>query len=95
MHFVATTELRQPKAWDRLQHEKAVVTSHGKPIAMLIPINEESFEETLEQVSRIEALRSLRALQAQATEAGVDTMSLKDINAEIAAARKERRARRS
>ncbi len=94
MHFVATTELRQPKAWDRLQHEKAVVTSHGKPIAMLIPINEETFEETLEQVSRLEALRSLRTMQAQAKEAGTDTMSLEEINAEIAGARKERRARR-
>lgn len=94
MHFVATTELRQPKAWDRLQHEKAVVTSHGKPIAMLIPINEETFEETLEQVSRLEALRSLRTMQAQAKEAGDDTMSLDEINAEIAGARKERRARR-
>lgn len=95
MHFVATTELRQPKAWDRLQHEKAVVTSHGKPIAMLIPIDEDSFEETLEQVSRMEALRSLRTLQTQAKDAGLDSMSIDEINGEIAASRKKRRARRS
>jgi antitoxin (DNA-binding transcriptional repressor) of toxin-antitoxin stability system len=94
MHFVATTELRQPKAWDRLHHEKAVVTSHGKPIAMLIPIDEDSFEDTLEQVNRLEALRSLRTLQAEAKESGANTMSLDEINAEIGASRKERRARR-
>ncbi len=71
-----------------------MVTSHGKPIAMLIPIDEDSFEDTLEQVNRLKALRSLRTLQVEAREAGVDTMSLDEINAEIAATRRERRARR-
>lgn len=94
MQFIATTELRQPHAWDRVQHEKAVVTSHGKPIAMLIPLDEEHFEETLEQITRMEALRDLRTLQTQAREAGASTMPLEDINAVIAASRKERRARR-
>jgi prevent-host-death family protein len=44
---------------------------------------------------RTEARQVLRELQAQAKLSGTDTMTLDEINQEIAAARKERRGRRS
>jgi hypothetical protein len=43
----------------------------------------------------MEGLQVLRDLQAQAKTAGTDRMTLDEINQEIAATRKERRARRS
>lgn len=95
MQFVAHTDLRSPKVWSRVQKEKAVVTNHGKPVALVIPINERNFEEILAQVNQMEGLQVLRDLQAQAKTAGTDRMTLNEINQEIAATRKERRARRS
>ena len=95
MQFVAHTDLRSPKVWSRVQKEKAVVTNHGKPVALIIPINESNFEEILAQVNQMEGLQVLRDLQAQAKTAGTDRMTLDEINQEIAATRKERRARRT
>jgi antitoxin (DNA-binding transcriptional repressor) of toxin-antitoxin stability system len=95
MQFVAHTDLRSPKVWSRVQKEKAVVTNHGKPVALVIPINESNFEEILAQVNQMEGLQVLRDLQAQAKTAGTDRMTLDEINQEIAATRKERRARRT
>jgi antitoxin (DNA-binding transcriptional repressor) of toxin-antitoxin stability system len=94
MQFVAHTELRSPKVWSRVQKEKAVVTNHGKPVALVIPINETNFEDILAQVNQIEGFQALRELQAQAKSAGTADMSLDQINQEIAETRKERRARR-
>lgn len=95
MQFIAHTDLRSPKIWNRMHKGKAVITSHGKPVAMVIPLNEANFEETLAQVNQMEGLQALRNLQAQAKAAGTDRMTLDEINQEIAASRKERRARRS
>jgi antitoxin (DNA-binding transcriptional repressor) of toxin-antitoxin stability system len=95
MQFVAHTDLRSPKVWSRVQKEKAVVTNHGKPVALVIPINESNFEEILAQVNQMEGLQVLRDLQVQAKTAGTDRMTLDEINQEIAATRKERRARRT
>jgi antitoxin (DNA-binding transcriptional repressor) of toxin-antitoxin stability system len=95
MQFVAHTDLRSPKVWSRVQKEKAVITNHGKPVALVIPINEGNFEETLARVNQMEGLQALRDLQAQAKTAGTDRMTLDEINLGIAAARKARRARRS
>ena len=95
MQFVAHTDLRSPKVWSRVQKEKAVVTNHGKPVALVIPINESNFEEILAQVNQMEGLQVLRDLQAQAKTAGTDRMTLDEINQEITATRKERRARRT
>ena len=71
------------------------MTNHGKPVALVIRINESNFEETLAQVNHMEGLQALRDLQAQAKAAGTDRMTLDEINLEIAAVRKGRRARRS
>ena len=95
MQFVAHTDLRSPKVWSRVQKEKAVVTNHGKPVALVIPINESNFEEILAQVNQMEGMQVLRDLQSQAKTAGTDRMTLNEINQEITATRKERRARRS
>ena len=95
MQFVAHTDLRSPKVWSRVQKEKTVVTNHGKPVALVIPINENNFEEILAQVNQMEGLQALHDLQAQAKAAGTNRMTLEEINQEIAATRKERRARRT
>ena len=75
-----------------------VITSDGKPIALLsvvtLPESEKSSEELAESLvaasRRIRAQTVVAAMQQSAKEAGLDKMSLGDINAVIDDARTER-----
>ena len=94
MQFLTTSEMRKPEAWESTHLDKALITSHGKPIALILPVTGDDLEETLEMISRIEAMRALRHMQIKARQIGVDTMSAADIDREIAASRKERSERK-
>jgi hypothetical protein len=93
MQFLTTSALRDPKAWNRISHGRAMVTRAGKPIAIVIPVTEGGFEAAIEESSRIEGLQAMRNIQEQARARGLDTMTTDEIQAEIKAARKERKAR--
>ena len=71
-----------------------ILTNHGKPTALVIPIGEDNFEETLKAVSSARALQALRAAQAQSVKNGTDTMTMKEIDGEIDAYRKEPKKRK-
>ena len=68
---------------------KIVVTVGGKPAAFMVAIDEESFEQTLDDWRQVRGLRAFRELQSQAQASGLSNMTLDDINAEIAASRAE------
>ena len=93
MRFVSVRELRERSAsvWKALVEEKdMVITSNGKPIALLSATSGESLEESLSALRRARAQGAVTAMQQASLKAGSDRMSLDDINAEISAARAER-----
>ena len=93
MRFVSVRELRNQLAsvWKVLSEEKdLVITSNGKPIALLSAMVEEDLEESLGAVRRARAQAAATALQQSSLQAGTDHLSLEDINAEIDAVRRER-----
>ena len=93
MRFVSVRELRSQSAsvWKALSEEKdLVITSNGKPIALLSAIVEEDLEAALGAVRRARAQAAASALQQASLQAGTDHLSLEDINAEINTARRER-----
>ncbi len=93
MRFVSVRELRNQSAsvWKVLSEEKdLVITSNGKPIALLSAMVEEDLEASLGAVRRARAQAAATALQQASLQAGTDRLSLEDINAEINAARRER-----
>ena len=93
MRFVSVRELRNQSAlvWKVLSEEKdLVITSNGKPIALLPAMVEEDLEASLGAVRRARAQAAAAALQQSSLQAGTDRLSLEDINAEINAARRER-----
>ena len=93
MRFVSVRELRNQSAsvWKALAEEKdLVITSNGKPIALLSAMVGENLEESLGPVRRVRAQAAATALQQASLQAGTDRLSLADINAEIDAARRER-----
>lgn len=92
MRFVSVRELRERSAsiWKALGEEKdMVITSNGKPIALLSATSGESLEESLRALRRARA-QAAAAMQGASLKAGSDRMSLEDINAEIDAARADR-----
>lgn len=95
MQFLTTSALRDPKAWSKISHGRAMVTRGGRPIAIVIPVTESGFEAAIEESSRIEGMQALRNLQEQAKANGLDKMSDAEIHAEILAARRERKAHRA
>jgi antitoxin (DNA-binding transcriptional repressor) of toxin-antitoxin stability system len=94
MQFVTASDLRRPSVWSKLSRDTSLVTRRGRPIALILPVDESSFEEVLNEVRRLEALRAMRKIQRHARAAPAHTMTPGEIQAEIVAARKARRARR-
>ncbi len=72
---------------------EALLTSNGRPVAIMIPVEAESLEETLAMLHRARGLQTLAAIRRYAAEKGTDRMSMDEIDAEIRTARRERRER--
>jgi len=97
MEFVSTRELRlnPGPVLHRLQEgeREAVVTSHGKPVALLVGVGEEDLEETLRLLRQARAQLAVSRLRARAREQGLDDLDQEAINAEIQAARADRQSK--
>lgn len=97
MKFISVRELRSNSAavWRSLRREKElVVTSNGKPIAIVSATDEQSLERTLREVRRARAIEAADELQRASVEAGRDRLAGQLIDAEIARTRKQARKRR-
>jgi antitoxin (DNA-binding transcriptional repressor) of toxin-antitoxin stability system len=92
MNFISVKEFRinPGKIWNQLKNDKdIVVTSNGKPIAILNPIYDNDIEVTLEILQRFRALKAVEDLQAEAVKTGLDKMSDKEIDQIIKKVRQE------
>ena len=67
-----------------------VVTSNGKPIAILSPVMGETLEESLAAIRRARAEAAVTAIQRESVERGADSVSRGEIESEIRAVRKKR-----
>jgi antitoxin (DNA-binding transcriptional repressor) of toxin-antitoxin stability system len=93
MKFITVRELRgrSGHVWNKLARERDVIlTSNGKPIAILTAVSEETLEESLAAVRRARAVAAVEHLQRQSVRAGTDRLSPTEIAAEVRASRKAR-----
>jgi prevent-host-death family protein len=91
--FVTVRDLRgRPgQVWKKLAEERELVlTSNGKPIAILTSISEDSLEETLAALRRARLAETIRSIQKESKKRLPRGLSLARINAEIAAVRSKR-----
>ncbi len=96
MKFVTVRDLRgkTSELWKQLELERElVVTSNGKPIAVMSATDEDSFEECLWALRRSRASDALTQLQRGAEGRGLSELTPEGIEAEIQESRKERKAR--
>ena len=93
MKFIPSRELRvhPGKVWQVLKKERElIVTSNGQPVAMMLPVTGDDFEQTLLSVRRARAAEAVKRIQQRSIEKGLDKMSMAEIDEEI---RKSRRTR--
>jgi len=86
MKFVTVKGLRASPAdiWKQLPSEREmIVTSNGKPIALITPINDELFDDTVTAVRRARALNAMKRMQEISVSLGNNKMTLEKINAVI------------
>jgi prevent-host-death family protein len=94
MRFLTVRDLRSQSAdvWRHLTEEgDVVITSNGKPVAILSPVSAENLEESLAAIRRGRAMAAVEAMQRQSLAAGTNRLTEEDIESEIAAARKGRK----
>jgi antitoxin (DNA-binding transcriptional repressor) of toxin-antitoxin stability system len=89
MAFVTTrelvTELKQTR--ERLSEEgDLTLTLNGKPIAVMVSVQEDDYEETLRAIRQAKALQLIQGMRLEARERGY--LSTAEIEDEIRAARK-------
>lgn len=94
MKFVTVRDFRiRPGAvWSNLEkNEEVVITSNGKPIALLTGVSNVNFDETLRALRRAKAELALSKMRAAALEKGLNRLSEKEIEAEIKSVRRSRK----
>jgi len=94
MKFISVRDLRGKSAevWKELPTEReVVVTSNGRPIAILSAVNESNLEESISAIRQARAAEAVMSLQRRSVEQGTDGITMKEIDAEIRAVREKRK----
>ncbi len=94
MEFVSVRDFRTRPAriWKELaSHRDLIVTSNGRPVAILSATSASTIEESLAALRRARAELAVHALQSQSARMGKSRLSPRAIQAEIRAARRQRR----
>jgi antitoxin (DNA-binding transcriptional repressor) of toxin-antitoxin stability system len=94
MKFLSVRDLKtkSSQVWKELPGQKEmIVTSNGRPIALLSSINENNLEQILTAFRRARATDAVASIQYESTQKGTDKISIDEINAEIGAVRSKRK----
>jgi prevent-host-death family protein len=94
MKFISIRDLRGKSAevWKNLPTEReVVVTSNGRPIAVLSAVNESNLEESLSAIRQARAAEAVMSLQRRSAERGTNGITMEEIDREIRTVREKRR----
>lgn len=72
---------------------EALLTANGRPVALMLRVDGDSLEETVETLRRARSLQALREIRREAGARGLDRLSPRQIDAIIARGRRARRRR--
>ena len=95
MKFISVRDLRGRSAeiWRELPGEREmVITSNGRPVAILAAVGESNLEQSLAAFRRVRAVEAVASVQRQSVARGMDKLTDAEVEAEIAAVRKARRS---
>ena len=86
MKFITVRDLRTIPAqiWKQLPVEQEmVVTSNGRPIALLTPMGEDKLEDSLKAIRRARAAVAVERMQQESMKTGRNMLPAEDIDNEI------------
>ena len=86
MKFVTVRDLGRKSAqiWKELPNEREmIITSNGRPVAILVGINESNIEESLKAFRQALAIEAAASLQRRSVDQGADRITMAEINTEI------------
>jgi prevent-host-death family protein len=91
--FISSRDVRNNPSEFRetVEREDVVLTVGGKPFAIVVGVEEDELEETLDVLRQVKALRAMSRMQRKAEELGLDRATSEEIGKEIRAARRSRR----
>jgi antitoxin (DNA-binding transcriptional repressor) of toxin-antitoxin stability system len=93
MTFISVRDLRGKSAqvWKELPREREmIITSNGRPIAIIAAISDSNLEESLSAFRQARAVEAVASLQRRSVKMGNDKITMDEIDAEIKAVRKKR-----
>ena len=94
MKFISVRDLRGKSAevWKNLPAEReVVVTSNGRPIAVLSAVNESNLEESLSAIRQARAAEAVMSLQRRSVKQGTDGITMEEIDREMRMVRGKRK----
>ena len=93
MKFLSVRDLRgnSARVWRELPDEgEMVVTSNGRPVAVLTAVDETTVEQSLAAWRRVRATQAISDIHRESVRKGTDRLSMDDVEREIAVVRQER-----
>ncbi|MBI4698499.1 MAG: type II toxin-antitoxin system prevent-host-death family antitoxin [Nitrospirae bacterium] len=94
MKFVTVRDfrIRPGSVWSNLgKNEDVIITSNGKPIAILTGVSDVNFDETMKMLRRAKAEIAISRMRRKSLLKGLSKLSQKEIESEIISARKGRK----
>jgi antitoxin (DNA-binding transcriptional repressor) of toxin-antitoxin stability system len=94
MKFLSFREQRgnSARVWRELPKEREmVVTSNGRPVALLTAVDQGTVEQSLSAWRRVRAIQAISDIQQESMRKGIDQLAMTDIVAEITRVRQGRR----
>jgi len=94
MKFLSVRDLRGKSAqiWRDLPNEhEMVITSNGRPVAVLASVDEGNVEQSLAAWRQVRAMQAIASIQKTSMQQGTDRISIEEIDAEIRQARSHRK----
>lgn len=86
MKTLTIRDFRSPPREARLGlvgHKEALLAANGKPVAILLPVNASSLDDTMKILRRARSLQTLADIRQRSKAKGLDRISLKEIDAEV------------
>lgn len=75
--------------------EEVVLTSNGRPVAVMLPVDSDTLDETMQAVRRARGQVALHTLRKSARTEGLDSLSAAQIDKLVGEARRVRRSRKT
>jgi prevent-host-death family protein len=96
MRFTSVRDLRNRPGSilrDSVKAEEIVLTSNGKPVALVVPVDGDTLEEELRVYRQVRVQVAIERMQRAAKAAGLDSMTLDKIEGIIKDVRRKRARR--